>query len=501
MYFKHFVRFSGPDQNKNSGILVLLIFAGIIFPTIICGYIFKQPGFIMPTIMFIFSLVVTWVLANRFFNINPYVYITFFILILITMLPERFNERWAIDIEYTKILFKSFFSIIIIFLLFILSYIKNKLRSELIYKAFPFILAFLGVLSWLGSFSDWNFSSALYGLLLFVVPITSVFIMLKNFNKVKNIILMENIFLFITLVIYFQSFFIAMFPSMAISTFGWETYESIIARGRTTLGGANILAGFIIMMLPFLIKNNISSRNRIISIASFIAIFIGGFMIVRSQERMAFICYLVNLIICLGMAPRKKRWKISIIILIIIIFAIYYIPPYLIESRLLSSWRDSSFETRLAASTDALNIIKKSPLVGEGIGLVYPRWWEDRYMIFDGKLMLVDPHNLFLFLLAETGILGFIVFMVFIIKILVELLKNIIKTEDKIDKFNKSCYFATFFSYMVYSLSSSSIILVPQISISLWIITGLAILISRHPIKNIKGVSYVEKYQKTYCVH
>lgn len=71
----------------------------------------------------------------------------------------------------------------------------------------------------------------------------------------------------------------------------------------------------------------------------------------------------------------------------------------------------------------ALNFIKYKPLVGDGIGNYYYRVSETHMPDIDSVnytswIQLSDPHNTYLMVTAESGIIGLIIFMSILIYIL-----------------------------------------------------------------------------------
>src|SRR5690606_27005691 len=69
----------------------------------------------------------------------------------------------------------------------------------------------------------------------------------------------------------------------------------------------------------------------------------------------------------------------------------------------------SSVSERLTASKLGLYIFSIYPLFGSGIGRYFERIYSDRYINVEGLTGLIDPHNLYVLILSELGIIGLIV--------------------------------------------------------------------------------------------
>ena len=117
------------------------------------------------------------------------------------------------------------------------------------------------------------------------------------------------------------------------------------------------------------------------------------------------------------------------------------------EYSLLELKNDESGNQRLSFYSNALKIIKESPIIGKGIG----SWkYESLKNNKDSRERILSSyytHNDFLQIIVELGILGILIYMYFIISLLKSLFRNFNSEESKI----------FFFIPIIYLLINSSL--------------------------------------------
>src|SRR5699024_5711085 len=76
-------------------------------------------------------------------------------------------------------------------------------------------------------------------------------------------------------------------------------------------------------------------------------------------------------------------------------------------SRIINGFGSSgaSTEGRFDSVILGLKIFQEYPLFGSGVGHFFERVYESRYLIFDGFSGLIDPHNMYILILSEMGLL------------------------------------------------------------------------------------------------
>jgi hypothetical protein len=154
----------------------------------------------------------------------------------------------------------------------------------------------------------------------------------------------------------------------------------------------NSLAGFLIvsMAIYFALEKTSPVVKKIVLVLGSLAV---GLTLSRSAIIAGTILLAFHLI-------KKKNW----IFIILVIFLLWFI--------LTIGGIDLSFSRRISLALASLDIFVSSPIVGVGLNnfiISLPLFWRQ-------DLWLQPVHNIFLLILSETGLVGFIIFLKFIFK-------------------------------------------------------------------------------------
>lgn len=163
---------------------------------------------------------------------------------------------------------------------------------------------------------------------------------------------------------------------------------------------------FILGMLLFFLKNN--KRN--FSLIMIIFFVFTTFSVLLSYSRSALIMLLIGASI-FAILTKKKYWILAVF-LTLIIFIFVSSRNFNIEN--INLFRIASSEARIDSAKIALNIIKDSPVVGVGFNAY--RYAQVRYGFRkEGNAALshadAGTDNSFLFILATSGVVGFILYL------------------------------------------------------------------------------------------
>jgi O-antigen ligase len=131
---------------------------------------------------------------------------------------------------------------------------------------------------------------------------------------------------------------------------------------------------------------------------------------------------------------------------------------------------DFTAVSRLAIWGGAFTVFARSPILGAGFGNLRG--------LMGGLLNLPDgwtgdAHNLYLELLAETGVIGFLVFGVLILLTLRTALKQLRKTEDDFNKMTALAIFAAICGVLVHGTVDYLFHTTPQAAALLFLVLGL----------------------------
>lgn len=213
----------------------------------------------------------------------------------------------------------------------------------------------------------------------------------------------------------------------------------------------NISTSSILVKFSFLIFLINKSKERYkIGILKMIEFFV-IISVVLLQSRLGLVS-LIGIYLSLLLFDRKKRVNYIISLILITICLVSYSQYDGIKKRdkeysLLELKNDESGNQRLSFYSNALKIIKESPIIGKGIG----SWkYESLKNNKDSRERILSSyytHNDFLQIIVELGILGILIYMYFIISLLKSLFRNFNSEESKI----------FFFIPIIYLLINSSL--------------------------------------------
>ena len=165
---------------------------------------------------------------------------------------------------------------------------------------------------------------------------------------------------------------------------------------------------------------------------------------------------------------RKKSFKMKITLIILLIIAGIIVANKYDLTRLAIGLdkTDNSVNARLEASRLGLSIFNEYPIFGSGMGRFFERIYDNRYITVNGITGLVDPHNMYILALSETGIIGFVL----IGTIFLVLFNSFSFIRQK--SLRKSSYI-TIISLLICSIGGSHLINEISFSIVFWIYMGV----------------------------
>ncbi len=201
---------------------------------------------------------------------------------------------------------------------------------------------------------------------------------------------------------------------------GYTYYTVDGQRISGMFGDEAILGNFISRMLPILIALFLSfNKNfRIYSFASALLILLSGALILISGERTAFIYFLIFLFLVMFLANNYKYEKLFIFLISIVICTILFTSNNSIKQRMiLNTMVELNIEKGISLNNivpknyipiyeSALKIFFDKPYTGVGTKMFRDICSKKKYFVNNG--CSTHPHNTYLQMLAETGVIGII---------------------------------------------------------------------------------------------
>ena len=237
----------------------------------------------------------------------------------------------------------------------------------------------------------------------------------KNTDRMINIMLMAIIIFALRLVII-----------TPVSTWGTLNVGNAIGQQRNFIGQVGALAavmGFVLLL---------NDRKKIY----LVPVVLGYFIAIISGSRKAFVMFPMGVVLYLltqKSAKKKIRYLLLLTLAGLVFLFVYSSSSFMQEIfgiRMLAlfdeSIVDKSISDREYLSAIALQLFKQKPVLGWGCDNVRS------YLISIGFRLEVYAHNNYLELLADYGIIGFVLYYSFYVKAIFQAIKN--GLDDKYDK-------------------------------------------------------------------
>lgn len=336
-------------------------------------------------------------------NLKISYFLTIFLLIYSLFAFSSIKTMYAPIVDGIKgnnVIYFVFF--VFVFRLFLIKKIKSN------FKVFIFI--FLILIYLLITIIFKNNSQSIYSLLLMIMPIFLVSTsneydgkLFVNFLKVITILsLVYSIF------VCFEFFAYDFFSNH----FSLNPVASYDTRHSTMLGTSITTSYYFILNIPFEVIAYKMLDNRWKKIL-FVSIALNVLAIILNQSRICFITLFIYLLFYFFSFNKNVKIHYKVLIVIFSLILMIWILNNNNLSRLYTNYGESvSTETRFEVLKIGLDEFYKYPFFGSGISTYYKRLWNvgTRFVYIHNTLSLIDPHNLFIYILVEQGLFGFVLF-------------------------------------------------------------------------------------------
>ncbi|HRG59778.1 MAG TPA: O-antigen ligase family protein [Bacteroidia bacterium] len=301
-----------------------------------------------------------------------------------------------------------------------------------------------------------------------------------------KIFLLGNCIFAVSIYFYFHNKFIHQFVNAinilnaAIVTIGIIQFLLIFSKQNVshtatyevtaTFGHKNIFAEMLFLTFPFTLYNLFTKSDKWKWISG-VSAFLTLLLITLTLTRAVWLATLAGLLISFpfyfyGLSKGKKikiqfkKYKKNILLIAVLCFAI--ISGILIYSRIdsfntikmqtitISSFKYGSVGERFQLWKKSINVFKESPIIGKGLGS-----WKIEVLKYGHQGLETEnnitfhqrPHNDFIWIAAEQGILGILTYLGVVSLMLLLLIKLIINSENDHEKL---FYFLALYAYSGY---------------------------------------------------
>ena len=325
-------------------------------------------------------------------------------------LPQFANDRFGIGLI-----------IIVCFFVFLFNIASNKSLKIIFNSRDLFILIFLA-LAMISTFNSYFLKESLAGLLKYIVFFLWYFMVkITLLNCSKKIFL--NLWSFlclcgtITALIGIYQYIIGVEP---LATWEDPTQETIHTRVYSTLGNPNLLAGYLLFILPLCMTLVFEIKNRLSQLFFLTGSPLILICLILTGSRGGYIGLVFSLVVSIiiffsyFVFQRKTNKKVTLILatigIVAFILSLTFLFPVVMERMLtIFTFREhSSNNYRLNVWLACLKMLKDNIFVGIGPGNSTFRLAYGLYMItgFDA----LAAYNIFLEIAIEIGLLGCFIF-------------------------------------------------------------------------------------------
>ncbi len=328
--------------------------------------------------------------------------------------------------------------LVLISLLFFFLIIKRKVYLNIYKNLWFFIFIVFWIYLMINSLfaidDQKAFQSAISQIRFFMFALFIGFIPFKEEKKIiKTIYFLSLIIFFVSFDTIYQYFFVT-------DIFGLKpNYELNPYRLSGPFGKELIVGTYIAFLSAPLISFfifNIKKKEKLKSFIFLIFIIFTLIAVILSGERMSLLFYLANILLILFLASNKKIFVLNLSILIGILVLMYNFNPNA-KNRFnnfyfdVSNFKDSNHARVFSA---AYNIWEKNKIFGVGLKNYRILCDDEKIDKITNKnsLCSTHPHNIYIEILTETGLLGLFLFLFFMIAIFIHIKKNYNNVENSL---------------------------------------------------------------------
>jgi len=377
------------------------------------------------------------------------------IMVLIYILFALKRIKYSLSFEINNFKISNEFWIFPIILLIKFFYNKNFKKSKLNIKnnlQLLICLFFIICIILFGGFKVENNKQFLLALMELIIPMLFIFSITIYDIDYFDIIL--------KLIVFFNLIY-SILAIIAVSRFGYlmeilgnqsnlQYYSQY--RASLMIGSSITVSYYFNITLPFCFYAYIAHKEKLWKLLDIITIILNIIATFLLQSRLASLISIIIVLyyMILVNSNNFSFFKKIFILIFGIVLCINIFNKYDL-SRLYLGFNDYSTILRIYSMKLGLYFFEKNPLLGSGLGKYYLRFYSNSELDINGNFGLIDPHNTYVFILSEMGILGLLAFIIYFI-IIINNFKYI-----KNNSLKKSAYIFLI-AYFVGALGGSQIV-------------------------------------------
>lgn len=269
------------------------------------------------------------------------------------------------------------------------------------------VISFLAFYSIIGLFFASNFMQGIYGIICIFLPLLTLFTV--RFSKENSIKMLK----FFSFVVAIYAVFVLVFSfnyNKVMAFLGNDSVVQYTNQFRISMPfGSSISTSYlfnIFIPIGFLLFSITKGKRKIIYL---IYVAVDSIACLSQLSRLAVLVLALEIFFCIFVYFKSIKLRLFIIALGLITFA--FVARRFDLARLSTGiFETDSGNSRFSAMKLGLTIFEEHLIFGTGVSRYYYRLWENNIINYNGISGLVDPHNLYILILSEYGIIGFSLF-------------------------------------------------------------------------------------------
>lgn len=233
------------------------------------------------------------------------------------------------------------------------------------------------------------------------------------------------------------------------------------------LNYCNSLAGYLNLVMPYCLAIILVPVNRTLSLLARLCLITASVALLLTESRGAFFAYgsiLVLAILCFSRSAKQRK---NLLVAFLII-ALALLPLFSTLATRVSTLVDASSIQRFMFWTAAWGMFVSSPLTGVGYGR-----FKELYELPGLQSGIYDVHNLYLQLLSETGLVGFLVFGLLVLAIARTAIQRVRSPAGQLDRVVGFAALAGLAGVLVHGFVDFLFTASPQFGALFWMTIGL----------------------------
>lgn len=229
---------------------------------------------------------------------------------------------------------------------------------------------------------------------------------------------------------------------------------------NSLFGHKNLFSSIIFLCLPFLIYSIITTKKTIKYLSIFVSV-ISLALLVFIQTKAVLLAIIIgggiSVLVLFNSLKINKNIKISSIVSLLFMLVLL---GYLGKNKLTLLSNNDTVQERILLWTNTWQMIKENPVFGVGGGnwqLFFPKYglqnfMQTNYLISDGYTTFQRPHNDFLWVWSELGILALLAYISVFVFAIYYAIKNIQQETETKDKIIKAGFLMAIIGYIFIAL-------------------------------------------------